>query len=109
MKAVELRERLNEAPQYRHDMALSIGIFVVGFVLTTMLGQVQGVNNESTMQATSDTQFPAAQHRARPPKLRSRAWSKASALPSFIETGTEVPCCKLGNFPLSRRDISPPI
>jgi methyl-accepting chemotaxis protein len=40
---------------------LSIGIFVLGYVLATVLGQVEGLNTESTMRATSDALFPAAQ------------------------------------------------
>jgi len=40
---------------------LSIGIFVLGFVLATVLSQVEGLNTESTMRTTSDALFPAAQ------------------------------------------------
>ena len=40
---------------------LSIGIFVLGYVLATMLGQVQRLRTEATMRATSDALFPAAQ------------------------------------------------
>jgi len=40
---------------------LSIGVFVLGFVLSTVLGQVQGLTTEGTLRATSDALFPAAQ------------------------------------------------
>jgi hypothetical protein len=40
---------------------LSIGVFVLGFVLSTVLGQVQGLSTEATMRTTSDALFPAAQ------------------------------------------------
>ncbi len=40
---------------------LSIGIFVLGFVLSTVLGQVQGLNIELTMRTTAEALFPAAQ------------------------------------------------
>ncbi len=40
---------------------LSIGIFVLGFVLTTLEWQVQGVRRERALEATSVTSFPAAQ------------------------------------------------
>jgi hypothetical protein len=40
---------------------LSIGVFVLGFVLATALGQIQGRNTENTLRTTSDTLFPAAQ------------------------------------------------
>jgi len=40
---------------------LSIGIFVLGFVLATVLSQVQGLTTEATMRATSEALFPAAQ------------------------------------------------
>src|SRR5437870_2455513 len=40
---------------------LSIGIFVLGFVLSTILGQVQGHSNEASLRITSEALFPAAQ------------------------------------------------
>jgi methyl-accepting chemotaxis protein len=40
---------------------LSIGIFVVGFVLATVLGQVQGKLAETALRNTSEALFPAAQ------------------------------------------------
>jgi methyl-accepting chemotaxis protein len=40
---------------------LSIGVFVLGFVFSTILGQVQGLNTEGTLRATSEELFPAAQ------------------------------------------------
>ncbi len=40
---------------------LSIGVFVLGFVLSTILGQVQGLNTERTLGTTSASLFPAAQ------------------------------------------------
>ena len=40
---------------------LSIGIFVLGFILSTVLVQVQGVNREQFLRTTSKALFPAAQ------------------------------------------------
>jgi len=40
---------------------LSIGIFVLGFVLATALGQVQGKLAEATLRNTAEALFPAAQ------------------------------------------------
>ena len=40
---------------------LSIGIFVLGFILSTILVQVQGVSREQVLRATSRELFPAAQ------------------------------------------------
>jgi methyl-accepting chemotaxis protein len=40
---------------------LSIGVFGLGYVLTTVLGQIQGLNTESTLRNTSEALFPAAQ------------------------------------------------
>ena len=40
---------------------LSIGIFILGFILATVLGQLQGLSTERTMRETSDALFPAAQ------------------------------------------------
>ena len=40
---------------------LSLGIFIVGFVLSTALVQVQGVSRERVLQATAQGFFPAAQ------------------------------------------------
>jgi methyl-accepting chemotaxis protein len=40
---------------------LSIGIFVLGYVLSTILGQVQGLSTEGTLRTTSEALFPAAQ------------------------------------------------
>src|SRR5579863_7376160 len=39
----------------------SIGVFIVGFVLSTMLGQIQGVATEENLRRTSEALFPAAQ------------------------------------------------
>ncbi len=40
---------------------LSIGVFVLGFVCSTVLGQVQSVQTERAIRATSGAIFPAAQ------------------------------------------------
>jgi hypothetical protein len=40
---------------------LSIGVFVLGYVLSTMLGQFQGRRTETTLRETSEALFPAAQ------------------------------------------------
>jgi hypothetical protein len=40
---------------------LSIGVFVLGYVLATLLGQVQGVATEAGLRRTSEALFPAAQ------------------------------------------------
>jgi methyl-accepting chemotaxis protein len=40
---------------------LSIGVFVLGFVLSTILGQVQGISTEGNLRTTSEGLFPAAQ------------------------------------------------
>ena len=40
---------------------LSIGVFVLGYVLATILGQVQGLSTETTLRTTSNALFPAAQ------------------------------------------------
>ena len=37
---------------------LSIGIFVVGFVLSTALGQIQGRSTESALRLSSEALFP---------------------------------------------------
>jgi methyl-accepting chemotaxis protein len=39
---------------------LSIGVFVLGFVIATILGHVQGVTTENTLRVTSEALFPAA-------------------------------------------------
>jgi len=40
---------------------MSIGVFVLGYVLSTILGQIEGVATESTLRQTSEAIFPAAQ------------------------------------------------
>jgi methyl-accepting chemotaxis protein len=40
---------------------LSIGVFVLGFVVATVLGYVQGIHTETTLQSTLEALFPAAQ------------------------------------------------
>ena len=40
---------------------LSIGVFIIGFVLTTVLGQIQGLTTETTLRNTAEALFPAAQ------------------------------------------------
>ncbi len=45
----------------KYKIWLSIGIFVIGFVSSTMLVQVQGVEREQVLQSTADALFPAAQ------------------------------------------------
>ncbi len=40
---------------------LSIGVFVLGSVFSTVLNQVQGLSTEATLQATAEAVFPAAQ------------------------------------------------
>src|SRR5271165_1321251 len=40
---------------------LSIGVFVLGFVVATILGYVQGVTAEDTLRSTLEALFPAAQ------------------------------------------------
>ena len=40
---------------------LSIGIFVVGFILSTLLVQIQGLSRESVLETTWQVSFPAAQ------------------------------------------------
>jgi methyl-accepting chemotaxis protein len=40
---------------------LSIGVFALGFVLATALGQIQGKSSENTLRTTSEALFPAAQ------------------------------------------------
>ena len=40
---------------------LSIGVFIFGFVLATVLGQVQGLSMEGRLRTTADTLFPSAQ------------------------------------------------
>lgn len=40
---------------------LSIGVFVLGFVISTVLGQVQGLLTEGALRTTSEELFPAAQ------------------------------------------------
>jgi signal transduction histidine kinase len=41
---------------------LSIGIFVLGFVVSVALGQIQGVHGERILRTTSEALFPATQH-----------------------------------------------
>ena len=36
---------------------LSIGVFVLGFVLATALGQIQGHSTENTLRSTSEALF----------------------------------------------------
>jgi len=52
---------------------LSIGVFVLGSVISTILGQVQGLNTESTLRTTSEALFPAAQ-RSQKRKRRFSGW-----------------------------------
>ncbi|PWU00253.1 MAG: hypothetical protein C5B51_25315 [Terriglobia bacterium] len=40
---------------------LSIGIFVLGFVFSTIVGQIEGLKTEATLRETSEGLFPAAQ------------------------------------------------
>jgi methyl-accepting chemotaxis protein len=40
---------------------LSIGVFVLGFVVSTVLEQVQGLSTEGTLRTTAQALFPAAQ------------------------------------------------
>ncbi len=40
---------------------LSIGVFILGYVLATVLGQVQGLTTEARLQSTGAALFPAAQ------------------------------------------------
>lgn len=40
---------------------LSIGVFILGFVLATVLGQVQGLSTEGRLRVTANALFPAAQ------------------------------------------------
>lgn len=40
---------------------ISIGVFVLGFVLSTILGQVQSMATEHTLRSASEALFPAAQ------------------------------------------------
>jgi methyl-accepting chemotaxis protein len=40
---------------------LSIGVFVLGFVFSTILGQIAGIETERDLSAASDALFPAAQ------------------------------------------------
>ena len=40
---------------------LSIGVFVLGFVISTVLGQLQGGSTESSLRIASEALFPAAQ------------------------------------------------
>jgi hypothetical protein len=40
---------------------LSIGIFILGFVMTTALHQIQGRDTENNLQTASESLFPAAQ------------------------------------------------
>jgi hypothetical protein len=40
---------------------LSIGVFVLGFVIATVLGQIQGRGTEDALRITSQALFPAAQ------------------------------------------------
>ncbi|MGD0301109.1 MAG: methyl-accepting chemotaxis protein, partial [Bryobacteraceae bacterium] len=40
---------------------LSIGVFGLGYVLATVLGQIQGLGTEGTLRSTSEALFPATQ------------------------------------------------
>src|SRR5881227_4045856 len=40
---------------------LSIGVFVLGFIFSTILGQIQGLSTEADLRTTSEALFPAAQ------------------------------------------------
>jgi methyl-accepting chemotaxis protein len=40
---------------------MSIGVFILGFVLNTVLGHVQGLTTEGRLRVTADALFPAAQ------------------------------------------------
>jgi two-component system, sensor histidine kinase and response regulator len=73
---------------------LSIGIFVLGFILTTVLVQVQGVSRERFLRMTSKALFPAAQGSldAEASFLRSvRAFSDAVVMqdPSGLERAVQ--------------------
>lgn len=41
---------------------LSIGVFILGFVLSTVLAQTQGLSTEKNLRSTAEALFPAAQH-----------------------------------------------
>lgn len=41
---------------------LSIGIFILGFVISVALGQIQGLEGERILRTTSESLFPAVQH-----------------------------------------------
>lgn len=40
---------------------LSVGVFILGYVLSTALSQIQGHETRAELQVTSDSLFPAAQ------------------------------------------------
>jgi len=40
---------------------LSVGVFILGYVLSTALGQIQGAEARTSLRVTSDALFPAAQ------------------------------------------------
>jgi methyl-accepting chemotaxis protein len=40
---------------------LSVGVFILGYVISTALGQIQGAEARASLRATSDALFPAAQ------------------------------------------------
>ena len=40
---------------------LSIGVFVLGFVFTTVLGQIEALSTEAPLRTTADALFPSAQ------------------------------------------------
>lgn len=58
------RYRSNKAMRKSNITAkiwLSIGVFVIGFVLSTVLGQVEGLTTEHSLWSASEALFPAAQ------------------------------------------------
>jgi len=54
---------------------LSIGIFTLGFVLSTFLGQVQGRATEKALRTTSAS-CSRQRNRARKPRPRFSVWSR---------------------------------
>ncbi len=57
-KIDKMMERLNMTTK----IWLSVGIFVLGYLISTAFGQVQGLETRASLRITSEALFPAAQH-----------------------------------------------
>ena len=94
---------------------LSIGIFILGSIVTTTLGQLQGRDEERSLRQTSDALFPAVQSAQKAEAAFQRAirnFNQAVILRSSFELEGGVEDCRLAVDSLSAigsiAGLSPP-